>query len=137
MKPGHKKKFPVAIQKAREEMKEIEEKQQREKAALKREKELAQELAEELAKIERDRKLAEARDEHTKITGNPLQLASVDDGHKAQQEDVKPNIQSTATESQSAPEQLSAFTMPPGKEFGAFISHKKVNSTHTPSDIHH
>ena len=76
MKPGHKKTFPVAIEKARQGMKE----HQREKELAK---ELAQELTQELAKIERGRKLAEARDGHTNGTDNPPKLASVDEAGPA------------------------------------------------------
>ena len=57
MKPGHRKKLPVAIKRAREEMQEREQERKREKAKQQRE----EEGLEELGKIEMERKLAKAR----------------------------------------------------------------------------
>ena len=63
MKAGHKVKFPFAIRKSREELKEQEEKAKWEKE----EREKEQELAQELAKIERERKLFEAKARQLKV----------------------------------------------------------------------
>ena len=89
MKPGHRRKLPLLIKKAREEEEEQDEKQKvdKELARIERDRKLADSTTkEELARIERDQKLAEAKarsttQEDTKevesedlITKDPVEL---------------------------------------------------------------
>jgi hypothetical protein len=72
MKAGHKLKFPWAIQSAREEIKEQEEKDKMEK-----------ELAKELAQIERARTLAKAKtDEKSTGLGVPVSSANIESKYR-------------------------------------------------------
>ena len=114
MRPGHKVKFPVAIQAARDELqkrkkqKQEQEKEQEEKA--KRQKEEEQ-LTHALAKIEREQKLFEAKARQLKV------------------EDSKdPEDQNKTESSKTDKVQKRSTDLPAWKDFAAFISHKK---THT------
>lgn len=122
MRPGHKKKLPVAIQSAREELEELkakrkklkqeQEKEQEEKAKKqereKEEQEKEQELAQQLANISRERKLAKARQ---------LKVA-----------DSKDPEDQTAENSKTDTARTESTKLPAWKEFSAFISHKKMHT---------
>ena len=121
MRPGHKVKFPVAIQKAREELdkrrkqkQEQEEKANRLKAKRKREEqeqEKEEQLARELANIKRERKLFEAKARQLKV------------------EDSKdPEDQNKAESSKTDKAQKRSTDLPAWKDFAAFISHKKMHT---------
>ena len=118
MKPGHKKMFSLAIQKAEREKEEHEQKRNKEKAKRDREEEEQEEkwkLANELSKIERKQILAKARS--TRDAENP---EHIDTKPKAP-ESAKPAAQkNTATSEQ--------VHLPAWKDFAAFISHKKMHT---------
>ena len=117
MKRGHKIRFPVIIAKAREEASEEQEIATNERKIAKEEKQRAEKkkkieqereekkekIAEELADIETERKLAKARS--TRVVESEVE----------------------EKESFTNPKGFS-FTMPPGKNHFAFLSHKKTNS---------
>ena len=103
MKFGHKKKFPVAIQKAREELKEQDERSKRQKEE--------EQLTHALAKIEREQKLFEAKARQLKV------------------EDSKdPEDENKAESSKSDKAQKRSTDLPAWKDFAAFISHKKMHT---------
>jgi hypothetical protein len=131
MKFGHKKKFPVAIHKAREELekrekqKQEQEKEQEEKAKRlksKREKEEQEQeekskrlkeeeqLTHELARIERERKLFEAKARQLKV------------------EESKETEDPKAANSKTDTAQKRSTELPAWKVYAAFISHKKMHT---------
>jgi hypothetical protein len=121
MRPGHKFKFPVAIQTAREELekrkkqKQEQENEEQEEKANKRERkkqeqEKEQALAQELASIERARKLFKAKARQLKV------------------EDSKGPEDQTAESSKSDTVQKRSTELPEWKDYAAFISHKKMHT---------
>jgi len=137
MKMGHKLKFPVTIQDAREDMKrekikrerEKEEgEEQRKKEKVKREREEAkrerdEELAEELAQLEREQKLAQAKAQSRKDLQEDQQT----------QPDAKPTAHDSTglgTSVSKAKIESKGIHLPANKSYAAFISHKKTHSKH-------
>ena len=125
MKQGHKKKFPVLIQQAREQMEELEEERRREKEKQRREDTREEEeleekrrRAKELATLEADRILAKARG--TQQLGEDTEEGKV--GAKAPS-----NLKSKPEQGGSKPATITAETksktqlnlLPPHKLFGA------------------
>jgi hypothetical protein len=140
MKLGHKLKFPVIIQKARQEMQKQEEqrkreeeeqeeqkeeqesKRRREKEQRKREEEEQQEqkeLEHELSKIERQRILNEAKDKARSSTRD-----ADDHEHADKAKATEPTENNKATD----PAQYQTTRLPDCKDYAAFISHKKMHT---------
>jgi hypothetical protein len=145
---GHKRKFPVAISKAREALKEQEEKKQREKEEQEekkqrekeeqeekkqREKEEQKEIREmdmELAKIDREKNLAKAK---AKAKSIKEQQALVDiDNHPnvADKATTHSSAEVGSTETKVAKGQSTSIDLPANRSYAAFISHKKTHTKH-------
>jgi len=109
MKLGHKRMFGIAVEEARKEKDEQEQKRKREKSKQQKE----EELAEQLCEIKRKQKLAKAR---------------------------RRDVDSISTAELTAPAGLGASTkskighkgteLPATKAYAAFLSHKKMHTTH-------
>ena len=111
MKPGHTKRFPVVIAEAREEEKKRRmEKEKKERMEKERE-ENKERMEKELADIETERKLAKARS-----TRHIEEESEVEEKENSAKADTNPKSRHFS------------FTMPPGKNHFAFLSHKKTNS---------
>jgi hypothetical protein len=126
MKLGHKKKFPVAIQQAREELQEARDDITREKRYVKEEQEEQRErdreeqkeqrrMEKELTTIEREQKLRKAK-------------AQVD-----AEEPSKVGTNTTLMEVSKGKNESKIMALPATKSYAAFISHKKTHSKHLDS----
>ena len=151
MKQGHKKKFPVLIQQAREQMEELEEERRRAKEKQRREdtreeeeleeerrrekEELEEERlrakeerlrAKELATLEADRILAKARG--TQQLGEDTEEGKVSAKAPSNlKSKPEPGGLKAATITAETKSKTQLNLLPPHKLFGAFISHKKAS----------
>ena len=122
MKFGHKKRFPVEIRKAGEEI-QLEEDLQR------RRKEEDLQLEEDLAKLQRDKVLRKARsqddqEDERKADTKPIAPKSiVAQLHETQKEIMHQQDSTTAGGKGAQNQQL--HTLPPGKRFHFFASHSE------------
>jgi hypothetical protein len=147
MLPGHKRRFPAAIQKAREHMQEQKEIRKRERAKLERERgreeakrereeekreseEKDQEekqkrerrVAQELADIEAEQKLAQAKARSIK---DPT--INADSQHT---KSTTHNSTGLAIPASKSKIEIKGVDLPANKSYAAFISHKKAHSKH-------
>jgi hypothetical protein len=128
MKLGHKRKLPVAIRKAREELEKLDVKRKREEAKREREEQEQEEthkMQQKLGSIEREQQLARAK-ARSRIDKQAARAGS-------NQTDDKPfNAQGAMSKPETIQkEQHQTVDLPKGKEFAAFIS-----MYHTCTNLH-
>jgi hypothetical protein len=148
MKLGHKKLFPVAIRKAREELKELEEKRKIEKEEQEKKRKRDMKDQEEKrkrnkAKQEKERaKRDREEEEQEKTIKMETELAEIERKRKLQQakaqadvDELKEDTKSTthnSTNEKVAKGKIESkgMDLPAIKSYAAFISHKKAHSKH-------
>ena len=132
MKAGHKKRFPVEIRKAREEIQLKNQEKQLEQDLQRRRKEEDLQLEEDLAKLQRGEVLREAQDRaSTKTKARDHTVDAEDQKMKVDESSTNPtSMQPVAVDEAGKKEANKKQNLPLHKKWHFFASHKKLHSRH-------